>query len=142
MVIDPNAAMGDLSPIIRAAATGDLDAQRNGRDRAFHDMKSAAARGDALIASCHAAELMFWSRLAASHGHQDDAVALCSSLAYLAEYWTADDRWSWYGDALLAETAALLDKLAAAGNEAAADSLNHLASNVRPEILQQAKEIA
>lgn len=141
---DANGALGDLASIIRAAATGDLDAQRAGRARALRDMNDAAARGDHVMGQGHAAEAMFWARFAASHGHDDDAVMLAAVLVSLAEYWGYDRQHAQaeWGNSLLAEAVTILDRLAANGNEAAATAINEMAERFAPHIFQQAKEIA
>ena len=81
---DPNAGMCDLSPIIRDAAAGVLDAQRQGRSMAMAAMNQAAQAGDYLMGQGHAMEAMFWARFAASHGQQDDAMVLAAVLISLA----------------------------------------------------------
>ncbi|SEQ47387.1 hypothetical protein [Sphingobium sp. YR768] len=141
---DANGALGDLSSIIKAAGAGDLEAQRAGRSLALQDMYAANARNDHAMGQGHAAEAMFWARLAASHGHDDDAVMLAAVLVSLAEYWgydRRDPRAEW-GNALLAESIAILNSLAAHGNEAAATAINEMAERFAPHIFQQAKEIA
>ncbi|RYM14838.1 hypothetical protein [Sphingobium cupriresistens] len=141
---DANGALGDLAFIIRDAAGGDLEAQRAGRAMALQDMSTAAARGDYAMGQGHAMEAMFWARFAASQGHDDDAVMLAAVLVSLAEYWgydrrSADAAW---GNDLLAEAVAILDRLASRGNEAAATAINEMADRFAPHIFQQAKEIA
>lgn len=141
---DANAALGNLASLIKAAATGCLDAQRSGRSAALQDMNAAAARGDHAMGQGHAAEAMFWSRLAASHGFDDDAVMLAAVLVSLAEYWGYDrrDAQAEWGNSLLAEAVTVLDRLASRGNEAAATAINEMAERFEPHIFQQAKEIA
>lgn len=139
---DPNAAMGDLSPLIRDAASGDLNAQRQGCFLAWQGMKDAVERGSFATAHGCAVEMMIWARIAASHGEEQDVLTLASALAYLAEYWGYDQLGAVYGNDLLAEATALLDRLASDGNEVAANGLNLLAQAVAPHIFQKAKEIA
>ncbi|MFZ5696143.1 MAG: hypothetical protein ACOY4N_10925 [Pseudomonadota bacterium] len=142
--IDPNAALGDLAPIIKRAAAGDIEAQRMGRSFAIQDMADAESRRDYAMGQGHAAEAMFWARLAASHGFEDDAVILAAVLTQLAEFWgfdRRDDSADW-GNLLLAEAVTILDDLAANGNEAAATAINEMGARVSPHIFQKAKEIA
>ncbi|MAM37246.1 MAG: hypothetical protein CL949_01780 [Erythrobacter sp.] len=139
---DPNSAMGELSQIIRAAAAGDLSAQRQGCQLTFNAMKVASARGDMVMAQSHTLEMMFWARFAASHGAEDDALMLTAALAHLSNFWSGDNEWGWYGETLMVEATALADRLASRGNEEAAEALNMIARSVPPHILQQAKEVA
>jgi hypothetical protein len=138
---DANAAMGDLAPLIRAAASGDIEAQRKGRQFALADMKAAMQRGDGLQGQAHAMEAMFWARFAASHGQDEDGLELAAVLSYLAEYWGFDRPGEEYGNHLLAETVNLLDGLAERGSERAADMINHMSRSVAPHIFQRAKEV-
>lgn len=141
---DPNVAMGELAPIIRKAAAGDLEAQRTGRALAFQDMTDATRRYDYAMGQGHAMEAMFWARLAASHGHEEDAISLAAILMKLAEFWGYDrpDDYADWGNCLLAEAVTILDDLASNGNEAAAASINEMAERLSPRIFQRAKEIA
>ncbi|AJR22528.1 MULTISPECIES: hypothetical protein [unclassified Sphingobium] len=139
---DPNAAIGDVSPLIRSAACGDLGAQRQGCMLSWQGMKDAVSRGAFAAAHGHAIEMMIWARLAASHGEAQDILILIAALSYLAEYWGYDSEGAVYGNDLLAEATALLDRLASDGNEVAADGLNLMAQTVGPHIFQKAKEIA
>ncbi|WP_051125345.1 hypothetical protein [Sphingobium yanoikuyae] len=86
-------------------------------------------------------EAMFWARLAASHGHVDDAIVLAAVLTALAEYWGYDREDAAWGNLLLAEGVALLDSLAADGNEAAATAINEFSHRVAPRIFTQAKQV-
>ncbi|MBA4092040.1 MAG: hypothetical protein C0494_15820 [Sphingobium sp.] len=139
---DPNSAMGELAPLIRAAGQGDLAAQRHGCELTLHAMQAAMARGDMVMAQGHAMEMMFWARFAASQGTDDDALMLTAALTHLSRFWTGEGEFSWYGETLLVEATALADRLASRGNEEAAEALNMIARNVAPHILQQAKEVA
>lgn len=137
---EANAAMGELAPLIRAAASGDLSAQRAGRELALAAMKAAMERGDHLKGQGHAMEAMFWARFAASHGHDEDGLELAEVLSYLAEYWGFDRPGEEIGNDLLAETVMLLDGLAERGGEHAADMINHMSRSLAPHIFQRAKE--
>lgn len=139
--VDPNAAMGELATLIREAASGDLEAQRQGRTIALADMHASAQAGNHLMGQGHAMEAMFWARLAASHGHAEDAIVLAAVLTALAEYWGYDREGADWGNLLLAEAVAILDQLAADGNEAAATAINEFSLRVAPRIFVQAKQV-
>ena len=138
---DPNAAMGDLSSIIRDAAAGSLEAQRQGRAMSLAAMNEAAQAGNYVMGQGHAMEAMFWARFAASHGHADDAIVLAAVLTSLAEYWGYDSEEATWGNDLLAEAVALLDRLASEGCEAAATAINEISRKVAPRIFAQAKQV-
>jgi alcohol dehydrogenase class IV len=140
-VSDPNAAMGDLSPLIRDAAAGNLEAQRSGRSMALAAMHNAAEEGNYVMGQGHAMEAMFWARFAASHGHVDDAIILAAVLTSLAKYWGYDEEGATFGNQWLAEAVALLDRLAGEGCEAAATAVNEISLMVAPRIFAQAKQV-
>lgn len=140
--IDPNAALGgEMAGYILAGATGDLSAQRLMRDSCLRAMQEKACAGSFAEAHAHSLEAMFWGRLAASHGNDDDAVILTSALAYLAEYWGCHQEDRGHGSDMLSEAFSILDRLASNGNEDVAIALNHLAEQVPPRILRQARDI-
>lgn len=141
-VFDPNLGMRELSPIIQAAASGNLEAQRLGCQIAWGAMKAATDRGDMVMAQGHAMELMFWARFAASHGESQDSMMLISALAYLSKFWSGDHQWGWYGETLMVEATAIADRLASLGDEDAAEAVNMISRSVAPHILEQAREIA
>lgn len=141
MVSDPNAAMGDLSPLIRDAAAGSLEAQRGGRSMALAAMHASAQAGTHVLGQGHAMEAMFWARFAASHGHAEDAIILAAVLTSLAEYWGYDKEGATWGNQWLAEAVALLDRLAGEGCEAAATAVNEISLMVAPRIFAQAKQV-
>ncbi|MEJ7926378.1 hypothetical protein WG908_06345 [Sphingobium sp. AN641] len=140
--IDANAAIGvDLSNAIRSAAAGDIAVQRQMRDDCLETMRRSIAQGSIAEAHAYALEAMFWARLVASHGTDDDAMLLAATLAYLAEFWGFDQEDAPLGNDMLSEAFSIIDRVASNGSEDAACALNFIAGEVAPHILKHAREM-
>lgn len=138
--------------LMNAAATGDLDAQREMRNQALASF--AAGNLDLTAASFWA---MIMARLASAHGHRVDKLALASTLCFHAavfgniaelaegtEYEAQAEYNRQRHDELVGEAYAILDTLADGDDEFAEQAACYLQNNaelVRPEVLETAKDL-
>jgi hypothetical protein len=117
---DPNFALGSTADIVRAAALGSLSAQRTMRDRTI--AASADAPAGSFLALAFGVEMAPYARICAAHGDDDDARTLAGVLCYTFEASRALGL-SASDEILAGEAVAILERLAGAGDEVAADAV-------------------
>ncbi|MDZ7895433.1 MAG: hypothetical protein U5M50_11040 [Sphingobium sp.] len=134
--MDANALLGDYSPVIRKAALGDLEAQRWMRAGALRDARTPMPGIDEIGSY----ELLFWSRLCASHGHEEDAIFLAAVLHHVS-HWVGQRGVGDLAGRMMAEGVAILDRLSDEGSDAAMAALADMSGRVCPELLNYANEM-
>jgi hypothetical protein len=139
--VDVNAALGETSPYVLAAATGGLSAQRALRTGCRESMDSARAEGLFELAHAHAFEALAWARMAASHGDDNDAMLLVICLVDVAQHWGFDQEGCIYGNQMLSEAIAILKRYALLGCEDATQGFEILGAALAPRILESANAI-
>ncbi len=124
--------MGDFEPFahIKAAATGDLAAQRALAEAAFVMASACDLDEDPMP---YIQDGLIFARLAAAHGEQADRATLLSALAAAAKYAPDEHKDHYAGEAL-----AMCEQFADEGNDAIGDLLPMIAEQATPAELQGA----
>lgn len=131
--------MSDAATIFRDrfpdAAKGDLDAQR----ALVHSAIQLGREGScSMFFALYDATL--WARIAASHGEPVDQHMLAACLCYFGEQ-CSEDGLDDLATTHVAESIALLDKLADEGSEIGGECLNQLADNLPLHVLDMARKM-
>lgn len=133
-----NNAVGEATAAaIFRAAHGDLSSQRALLQACLNPIDPAHASGYADLLQY---EALFYARLCASHGQNEDIRRLGAVLAQVSLTLRAHDR-GWLGDAMMVESMAILGRLAADGDELSATAGRELAEMNPPHFIEAAKVV-
>lgn len=124
------ASMGG-NDLLRLASTGNLDAQRQLR-------LAASTAGIKSPFFPHLVESVVWARMAAAHGHDEDAGILVSLLCLIREQ-MADRDLSDAADHYTAQALAVCDNIADNGEELASEFVAVASPQLGPACLAAAK---
>jgi hypothetical protein len=136
-VADPNIALGaDVSEIVANAARGDIHAQRRIRQSWLNSMRDDQTKP--ANAGLIAASGLFVARMCAANGDYSDVEMLAALLLTAGVQHHGDGRED-LASQCVAESLALFDRMAAAGDEDASKAINALVPEIPIEVVERAK---